>query len=143
MVSLCLLQGHKVKQRNREMKLKDSPQPRQASGGLGEMTTALCRRVGVGGGKSLRGRMGLLCSNFSTCILFCLPGKNERKNKFPYLGGRTPVNALFRHCPCHFCFLSNFVWWQGLTLMCVSWPICLLSYFTKLAYSAFFEKEDD
>lgn len=102
------------------MELNDSPQPHKASRGLGEPgKAAQGRRVGVGVGKSLGGRTGILCSHFSTCILFRLSGKNERKKeKFPDLDGSTRAQASFKLClslrsPLRLCPGSQ---WQGLTL---------------------------
>ena len=78
-----------MKQRNEDMEVDDSAQhcwPLLALGSVGRQQHLLWRRVGVGGGDLTEGQ-GILCCNFSSCILFCLPAEKEKekKKKFPLI----------------------------------------------------------
>lgn len=81
----------------------------------------------------------ILCSHFSSCVLFCLRAerkKKKEKKKFSFIWWGTHVNATFRRYPCRFClFFSRLrprVAVARVTHKCVLVPVCFLGYFTKL-----------
>lgn len=144
--------GNQMKQRDKEMGVDDSPQHRRPpwSWGRWKKTARHCGGGWGWGEVSPTKGWEILCSNFSSCILFPLPAEKERKKIFlSFGGGETHVNASFRHYPCYFCLFSpnSTLGSRGTcTHMCLLAPVCFLGYFTKLVgtvVSSKEEKEDD
>lgn len=95
-------------------------------------------RWGWGEARPTEGR-GILCSHFSSCVLFCLPAERKKKRKkkvlFHLVGA--PRECNFQALSLSFLSFLLPTPPQGLSgtcnAQCVLAPVCLLGYFTKLA----------